>query len=267
MRWLLIVLSCVACGRGTTLDTVVPSNEIRIVSYNIRHGRGMDDSVDLARTARVLRALTPDIVGLQEVDVGVARSGRLNEPAVLGELLSMRHRFGAFMQYQGGQYGLALLSRFPILAARSIELPTGNEPRVALIADLQLPARSPGTVADTISVIVVHFDWVADDGFRYAQASRLTSSLDSLEHPYLLLGDFNDEPVSRTLSLFRSRAAEVGKEAGSRLTFSSTNPVKEIDFVFTAPALRWRHLVARSIDEPAASDHRPVLAVVSLLRR
>lgn len=226
----------------------------RVVSYNIRHGRGTDERVDLDRTAAVLRALAPDVVGLQEVDRVVQRSGGIDEAAHLGRALGMAHAFGAFMPYQGGEYGLAILSRHPIVRATPIRLPDGNEPRVALAATI-VPA--PG---DTVVVVNVHFDWVDDDSFRFTQATALTQVLDTLRHPYLLLGDFNDEPGSRTLALFHARAMEVAKPATDRFTFSSTAPVKEIDFVFAAPRDRWRALGARVITEPLASDHRPVVA-------
>ena len=256
LRWLVGAL-VLATGVG---EVVHAQTELRIVSYNIRHGRGMDDSVNLARAANVLRALQPDIVGLQEVDDRVRRSGSVDEAATLGGTLGMEHAFGAFMEYQGGNYGLAILSRFPITRATPVRLPDGNEPRVALIAEIRLPD------ARTIAVVNVHFDWVSDDAFRFAQASALAAVLDTISVPYILLGDFNDEPGSRTLTLFQQRAVELAKPASDRLTFSSTEPVKEIDFVFAAPAAAWGGGSARPVTEPMASDHRPVLATVTLRR-
>lgn len=249
-------------GEGRAGDAVPArtgaSFPLRVLSYNIRHGRGMDDSVNLPRTAAVIRALQPDIVGLQEVDDRVTRSGKVDQAATLGALLGLEHAFGAFMDYQGGRYGLGILSRFPIVRATSVRLPDGNEPRIALAAELRLPGDR------TVIVVNVHFDWVADDAFRFAQASALTRFLDSLTVPYLLLGDFNDEPGSRTLALFRQRAIEATKETGDRLTFSSTNPVKEIDFIFAAPSNAWSVGSARPVTEPVASDHRPVIAALAL---
>lgn len=231
---------------------------LRLVTYNIRHGRGMDGEVNLERTAAVLRQLSPDIVALQEVDNGVARSGGQDQAAVLGQLLGMEHAFGSFMEYQGGHYGMAILSRHRIVRVDPVTLPEGNEPRVALAIEVE----APGGIR--LMVINVHFDWVADDGFRYAQAEHLTGYLDALTIPYLLVGDFNDEPTSRTLALFRARAVEVAKAAGAGLTFPSTEPVKEIDYLFAAPASAWRVGTAEVIAERAASDHRPVLGVVTL---
>jgi endonuclease/exonuclease/phosphatase family metal-dependent hydrolase len=231
--------------------------ELRVVTYNIKHGRGMDDRVDLDRTAAVLRPLQPDIVGLQEVDDRATRSGGVAQAEHLGRLLGLRHAFGQFMAFQGGGYGLAVLSRHPIARVDPVRLPDGNEPRVALAVEIR-PAEGPA-----FTVVNVHFDWVRDDGFRFAQATALTAYLDALKMPFLLLGDFNDVPDSRTLALFRARATEAAKPEGGRFTFSSTQPDKEIDYIFFSPAAMFGVREVRVIDERVASDHRPVLAVLT----
>lgn len=250
------LVALLAASAPGALTSAQESSDVRVVSYNIKHGRGNDDVVDLDRTARVLQALRPDIVGLQEVDDRATRSGGVAEARWLGEKLGMHHAFGSFMEFQGGAYGMAILSRYPITSTRSIRLPEGNEPRVALAVEVRLPDGQPFTIVN------VHFDWVGDDGFRFAQATALANALDGLTTPYVLLGDFNDTPDSRTLSLFRSRASEAVKPESDRLTFSSTEPEKEIDFVFYAPATAFKTHEVRVIDEPVASDHRPVLAVL-----
>lgn len=213
----------------------------------------MDEAVDLERTADVLRALAPDLVGLQEVDREVERSGRVDQAAELGRILGMIPVFGAFMEYQGGHYGMAILSGLPVVRSWEIELPEGEEPRIALAAEVILPE------GDTIVAVNVHFDWIDDDDDRFRQASALAHDLDGLAYPWILLGDFNDEPGSRTLALFQERATEAAKPGGRRFTFSADDPRKEIDFVFAAPASGWEVHEARVVDERAASDHFPVL--------
>lgn len=234
--------------------------DVRVVSYNIKHGRGNDEVVNLERTAAVLRALQPDIVGLQEVDDMATRSGGVPEAARLGELLGLHHAFGRFMDFQGGAYGMAVLTRYPIVNTTSVKLPDGNEPRIALAVEVQPPG------GQRLTIVNVHFDWVRDDGFRFAQAETLTTYLDALKTPYILLGDFNDVPESRTLALFKSRATEARKPADDRFTFSSTNPTREIDFIFYAPSTAFTPQEVRVITEPLASDHRPVLAVLRMAR-
>jgi endonuclease/exonuclease/phosphatase family metal-dependent hydrolase len=236
------------------------AQDLRVVSYNIKHGRGNDNAVDLERTAAVIRAQRPDIVGLQEVDDRAERSGRVPQAEWLGTSLGMHHAFGRFMDYQGGAYGMAILTRQPITATHSVQLPDGNEPRIALAVEVRLGAQA-------LTIVNVHFDWVDDDGFRYAQAQALTKYLDELKTPYILVGDFNDLPESRTLALFRARAGEARKPATDRFTFSATAPDREIDFIFFAPPSRWRARDVTVVDERVASDHRPVVAVLSAVGR
>jgi len=227
---------------------------IRVVSYNIKRGLGNDGATDLKRTAAVLRKLKPDLVALQEVDEKTQRSGKVDQAAELGKLLSMQYAFRPFMNYNGGRYGLAVLSRYPIRRASSVELPDGNEPRVALAAEIVLPGQTRFMLVNT------HLDWVKDDAFRFNQAKKLKAYLNGLNIPYVLAGDFNDTPGSRTLKLLRTGMMEASKPAANRLTFSSTKPTIEIDFIFAAPASQWSLGRVEVIDEPVASDHRPVLA-------
>ena len=229
-----------------------------VVSYNIRHGQGMDGKLDLDRTADVLKKLSPDFVCLQEVDNKARRSDSVDQPEFLAKKLGMNPAFGKFMDYDGGQYGLAILSKYPILKSEVIELPRGNEPRVALTTLIQIPN------GEKITLVNLHFDWVKDDKFRYAQAEKLKEHLDRLQTPYLLLGDFNDQTGSRTLELLSGNAVEAFKPTSSRFTFPSNEPEIEIDFIFGGPKNRWEFLETMVVQEIMASDHRPIRAAFRL---
>ncbi len=236
-------------------------NRFTVATYNIRHGRGMDEAVNLKRTGDAIGALGADVVALQEVDRNVERSGRIDEPRVLGEQLNMKDEFGAFFPYQGGEYGMALLSRFPIRRTEALRLPDGNEPRVALFAEIELPSRR------RVLVVNVHFDWVDNDTLRYAQVQALAAVLDTVQLPTILLGDFNDQPGSRTLSRWRERFRAAEKPVGDRFTFSSTEPKYEIDHILLGPPNAWESATARVMTDPLTSDHRPVVATVRLRGR
>jgi endonuclease/exonuclease/phosphatase family metal-dependent hydrolase len=253
----ILVLAIVATGIAVGSDTIQAdenASSYRVVTYNIKRCWGNDSKTDLTRTAAVLENLTPDFIGLQEVDNGTRRSGGVDQATELGRRLDMNSAFGSFMKYDGGLYGMAVLSKHPIMEFEEVKLPTGNEPRIALSVQVKLPS------GESLKIVNVHFDWVSDDGFRFAQATRLREYLDRLEMPYVLLGDFNDQPGSRTLELLSQRSVAAEKPSEDRFTFSSSKPIKEIDFIFAAPESKWQFENVKVIDEPVASDHRPVFA-------
>src|SRR5438105_13541085 len=92
------------------------THTIRVMTYNIHVGVGMDKKLDLARIAGVINAQHPDLVGLQEVDRGVERTQRIDEIAEIARMTKMDYAFAFNLRYQGGQYGVAILSRLPIMA-------------------------------------------------------------------------------------------------------------------------------------------------------
>ncbi|UCF21012.1 MAG: endonuclease/exonuclease/phosphatase family protein [Gemmatimonadota bacterium] len=255
----LILVGIILAARAASHpQTPNKTTRIRILSYNIRHGEGMDTVIDLDRTAKVIRALRPDIVALQEVDSAVERTGRVHQAEVLGRLTGMQHVFGGFFDYQGGRYGMALLSRFPIASFENHRLPDGLEPRTALAARI-VPAGS----TDTLIVVGIHLYATAEE--RQAQASRIVDIFRGNHLPVLLAGDFNSTPESDVMALFRTW--ENPDKGDDHLTFPSREPEREIDYVLYRPADRFQIVEIDVIDEPLASDHRPVLVELGLSGR
>lgn len=244
---------------GCAMPRATPRGvDLTIATYNIKHGRGNDDRVDLARTAQALRALGADVIALQEVDSAVARSGNVYQARALGEALGMQPVFGGFFPYQGGAYGMAILSRLPVRRTAALRLPDGNEPRIALLAELEAAGGR------RFAVVNVHFDWVSNDSLRYRQVEALAAVLDTLSLPVVLLGDFNDVPGTRTLQRWASRFVAIAKPAEDRFTFSSQQPTKEIDHILLAPRSAWATRGARAITDTLTSDHRAVVGRVTL---
>ncbi len=230
-------------------------DEIAIGSYNIRHGNGNDQKLDLKRTGEVIASMDCDIVGLQEVDFRAERSGNVNQIASLGRQLHMYGDFSKFMDFQGGEYGIAVLSRLPVQDSWSIPLPEGGEPRSAAAMRFLTRDHRP------VTAIALHFDWVEDDNARFAQARALVSAIGEIAGPVLLIGDFNDTPESRTMALFR----EIGLICDeSSATWPSVNPDKRIDYIVAIPKHRWEVVDSKVIPETMASDHRPIRSVVRL---
>ena len=230
------------------------STSIRVATYNIKHGRGMDGTIDLERTAATLASLEADIIALQEVDDQARRSGGVDQASWLAQRLDMHAAYGPFMNFQGGRYGLAILSRRPIQSHESWRLPDGHEPRVALAARLMTDT------GEMITAIAVHFDWVDNDGFRYQQARETIREIKSLETPWIVFGDFNDVPDSRTMHAFKQIGSDAIKPKHAAATFPADQPTIEIDYIIAGPPKAWLPAAAIVIPESRTSDHRPVIA-------
>lgn len=255
MRQLILALLALAAALPAAEPAV-----IRVASYNIRvGGMGMDGKRDLARTAGVLRALKPDVVLLQEVDLNARRSGRVDVPKVLADALGMRPYFAEAMPFQGGSYGCALLSRLPAGQGepRILRFVGGSEPRVALAVPLRAGPGGPEFLA-----VSTHLD------FRSAKevephARQLAEFLAADPRPSVLGGDFNFEPGSPVIAALDARLARI-PFAGDAATFPADKPGKRIDHFFVHPAARFRARECRVIAETVASDHRPLVLEVVL---
>jgi len=250
--------SCVP-GSDQRADQDNPGTTLTILAYNIRHGEGNDDIVDLSRAAGVINALGPDIVTLQEVDSAVDRTERVDQATVLGELTGMHSVFGAFFDYQGGRYGMAVLSKLPIVGHQNHRLPDGLEPRTALATKISLAESS-----EYIVVVGIHLYATAEE--RYAQAARLVEILQDEPMPIILAGDFNSTPDSEVIDLLKKAGWYVPDKGTDNLTFGSDDPVREIDYIMVRPKERFEIDLLDVIDEPLVSDHRPVLLKLRLLQ-
>lgn len=240
---------------------LVAQDTVRVLSYNIRHGAGMDDSVDLRRAAAVIVAQHPDVVLLQEIDYRTERTGGVDQPRVLAELTGLPyHAFGRFMDYRGGQYGMAVLSATPILDSTTHVLPEGEEPRSVLAARIRPKPSLP-------ELVFVDVHLYRTEAERLAQARRVVEVFATETRPVLLVGDFNSQPGDSVLALLSRHWFMPRKPREAHFTFPADRPDREIDFVFYRPAERFRLLEYRVIDERVASDHRPVLAVLEVKAR
>ncbi len=236
---------------------------VRILAYNVKHGLGMDGQVDLERIASVIRSLEPDIVTLQEIDSVTTRTGLEDQAARLGELTGMRALFGGFMDYRGGRYGMAMLSRYPVVEWENHRLPDGAEPRSALAARVELLRPGYGQ-APQVVVVGVHLYANAEE--RLAQATRLVELFADEEAPVVLAGDFNSIPDSKVIRLLEDVGGwQRPAKEGQAFTFPSEIPDREIDFIMFRPGNRFVVREHRVVPETLASDHRPVLLELELL--
>ncbi len=233
---------------------------LRVLTYNIHHAEGVDRKLDLERIAQVINDTRPDIVALQEVDQGVGRTDRVDQPAELARLTKMHVVFGDNIQFGGGKYGNAILSRFPITRHRNHRLPNrdNGEQRGVLVATINVPDWPLPLV-----FFATHLDHRKDDQERFESAQVInTLAAKHAGQPALLAGDLNDTAGSRTLQ----ELAKTWTPANDRPLF--TVPVKEpsrqIDFILSRSTERWKSIEVKVLPESVASDHRAVLAVLEL---
>lgn len=231
----------------------IPANSLHVLSYNIRHGVGMDEQLDLARTAKVITASGADIVCVQEVDQLCARSGKMDQAAELGRLCGMNYTFGKAMDFDGGAYGLAVLSRWNIIDSKVHHLPGSGEPRILLETIVDAPGGR-------LCVSNVHFTHLKNPGEREQQARTVYAALIAGDFPTILAGDFNDGPQSAAINVFRVSPWVVLPKKGAQLTCPADRPKSEIDYVMVKGLHATQPLVV--LDEPLASDHRPVMVVL-----
>jgi endonuclease/exonuclease/phosphatase family metal-dependent hydrolase len=211
----------------------------------------MDSVIDLERIARVINALDPDVVTLQEVDSAVERTSGVDQTTVLGELTGMHSVFGTFFDYQGGRYGMALLSKYPFISYTNHLLPKGVEHRAALAGTIRVGGDGPEVI-----VVGIHLVWTGEE--RYTQARRLIEIFREERRPVILAGDFNSRPESDVMALL-SESWHIPDKGDDHFTFPSDTPDREIDFIIYRPEDRFEVVEHRVIDEPVASDHRPLL--------
>lgn len=255
---LLAIGFCFETGTASSGEPV----RLRVLSYNIHHAEGVDRKLDVERIAAVIQSVKPDLVALQEVDRKVNRTNGVDQPAELARLTEMRVAFGANIELQGGHYGNAVLSRFPIARQQNHLLPNvdNGEQRGVLAVEVKLPA--PG---ESLLLLATHFDHRRDEKERVLSAGAVNELVAKEDRPAILAGDLNDAIGSQTLDTLdrvwkRSNAEPLP-------TIPVTQPNRQIDFVLVRPTSRWKILETRVLDEAVASDHRAILAVLELQPR
>jgi endonuclease/exonuclease/phosphatase family metal-dependent hydrolase len=262
-RIFLLILACsLAVGKTSFGDE--PGRTIRVLTYNIHHGEGADGKLDLERIAKVIMSEKPDLVALQEVDQKTKRTGGVDQLERLAILTGMFSTFGPAMDYQGGSYGVGILSRWPLIGAKthSLPAPTGVEPRAVLSAEVAIDDR--GT---KIRFLGTHVDHRSDPAQRTAQVARIRELFppkpDGLSE--LLAGDFNATPDSEVIKSLLTEWTDTAS-GQTFLTSPAGSPKRRIDYILLRPSTGWRVVETRALDESVASDHRPVLAILEKLK-
>ncbi|GMV95015.1 MAG: hypothetical protein AMXMBFR82_47930 [Candidatus Hydrogenedentota bacterium] len=249
---LTVLIAFFLCGTTVALagDAV-----ITVVSYNIHHGEGTDGALDLDRIADIILALEPDVVCLQEVDQGCARTSGLDLPEEFGKRLNMDYRFGPNLDHDGGKYGNCTYSKLPIVDHVNFTIPfvEGGERRGCLRTTVEV-------IGLRVDVLNTHFDLLP--AARVEQAAHVIESVRDV--PTILAGDLNATPDSKPLRVLLGAfmdtfpGGDSGNDPGRR----------RIDYVLVSEPLNT--VSSRFVDTPStriASDHLPYVAQLALPAR
>jgi endonuclease/exonuclease/phosphatase family metal-dependent hydrolase len=244
---------------------------VRVMVYNIHAGKDAAGVDNLERVAELIRRTSADIVLLQEVDRGTRRSSGVDQPAVLAQRTGLHVSFGKSLAYQGGDYGIAVLSRWPIVAQNTLPLVLdppqeraggSYEPRVALRATVTTPMGE-------LTIINTHLDASREDRWRRQEIARVLTIADSARGVLIVGGDFNSTPESEVQQTVHARGLRDAWPACARagdvgLTYPADSSVKRIDYVFLRGTTSCTHA---EVVATQASDHRPLIVDVILRRQ
>lgn len=259
-----VALLLLGCASGTGTGARI---KIRALTYNIHAGADAGGQPNLERVAALLDSLDADVVLLQEVDRGTERSGRVDQLALLERLTARRGAFAKSLDYQGGEYGIAALSRWPIAWARTVPLPVeppqaraggAVEPRVGLHLLLTTPAGP-------LHVLNTHLDPSGPGTYRRQELVGLlayvTRSIPR-DAPLVLGGDLNARPGTDEIAALSLALEDAWRACGrgEGATFPASAPDRRIDYLF----LRRAGCRSAQVIPTQASDHRPVLVLLEV---
>lgn len=245
-----------------------PRDTLRVMTYNVHSCIGMDGKLDAERIARVIARAGPDVVALQELDVGRSRTAGMDQAQLIAHHLEMEFQFHPALHLEEERYGDAILTHLPQRLVKAGPLPGLAdkpllEPRGALWVAIELHGKE-------VQVINTHLGLHPRE--RMAQVAALLGS-DWLAHaqcrdPVILCGDFNALPLSSVCRRLAGRLQDVQIEAQRhrpQSTYSGRFPTVRIDHIFTSPGLEVTGIeVPGSELARSASDHLPLIAEIRL---
>lgn len=269
-----LLLVVAACNKDENYNdkygdrAVIPpkGQSLRVMTYNIYGARATSpaNAPDLDAIAEVIRRQNPDFVTLNEVDVFTNRTGKdVHQARDLAEKLGMEWHFSKAIDRDGGEYGDAVLSKYPILEKRSYRLPCAaeqpGEDRSLCVIRVQIDGKD-------LYVASTHLDHLSGDASRLVQATEIRRIRDTeLEGDLILCGDLNAIPSSNVIATMTSFLTNTGPI--DQYTFPSDDPSRKIDYIMYAPIEHFGvqncQVVSRGDQQVGgvdASDHRPVIA-------
>jgi endonuclease/exonuclease/phosphatase family metal-dependent hydrolase len=241
------VFGSTSAGTGT-VDT------LKILTYNVRNCKGFDNLIDYERIARVIKRIDADVVALQELDSVTTRSNQKDVLAELARRTGMFPTYRASIRFQGGAYGIGILTRLQPVNSEALPLPGKEEKRSVLLVEL------PNYV-----VCCTHFSLTSQD--RAESVGIINQLVTKYTKPVFLAGDFNAEANSAEMLQLAENWQMLNDSRGK--TFPANKPEEGIDFILSKKNGKYQFRLIDSLveNEPLASDHLPVWVKVMVISK
>ena len=259
---LAVVLASCAMQNGNKTTVTQSPATIRVMAYNIHHANppSKPDFIDIDAIAKAIKDQNPDLVALQEVDVNTIRSGKFNQAEEIAKKVGMSFFFAKAIDHEGGDYGVAILSKYPMSETSIYKLPTEastkGEPRVLATAKIILPNGKAIRFGST------HLDAQRPAINRELQIKEINRLATMEMLPFIIAGDFNAVPGSTVINLLDQNFTRSCQKC--EFTIPVITPVKTIDFIAFKPSTKFSVQSTKVIPERYASDHLPVISVLKL---
>lgn len=261
LLFLLLGLLLIQVGRA---NDVVGKNTVSIMSYNIRNAKGLDEVTDYQRLSDVILREAPDVVAVQELDSITGRSKGVDVLREIAERTLMYHVYGASIHYDGGKYGLGVLSKERPLNHYSVVLPGREEQRQLLVVEF-----------DRYIIGCTHFSLTEED--RMSSVNIIKQEAGKVKKPFFLAGDLNAIPESEVMNQIQKDFLLLNNV--KHFTIPANNPNRCIDYIayYTGEKADagekinvekpFTVLSSRVVEESMASDHRPVIVNIRFKAR
>jgi len=239
--------------------TGLNAQSLKVMSYNIHVGQDASNADQLKELAQFLKSSKADLIGLQEVDSVCNRSGKIDQMKFLAEQTGMYYAYARHFAYDGGSYGIGMLSRYPLTEVK--------DQRIILTSDGKSDAATRALLTASVAAgnsritfATVHLDY-RDSDSRYAQSEEIVDLFRDHTEPVILTGDFNARPGTKELINIRTIFTDTGSD--SAITFPAVKPLNKIDYIMVSKG----HLLKvkkNQVFPVLYSDHLPVMSVIRI---
>ena len=227
---------------------------LKLMSYNIRNTKGMDNVRNVQRIANVINNEAPDVVAIQELDSMTTRSNQTDVLAEVAERTQMHANYAPAISFQGGKYGIGILSKEQPLSIRTFPLPGREEERMLMIAEFK-----------DYLFACTHLSLTEED--RLASLDIIKNSASTSNKPFFLAGDLNDTPDSKFIKSLQQDFQILTNT--KKPTYPAPEPKETIDYIaaWKENTDNFANLSTQVVEEPLASDHRPITVTLRMAKK